>query len=82
MLTGALIGAVGSAAGSLSASAQMNTATGLLFGSIVSGMTAELTGGTFWQGAAIGFTVGLLNHGMHTLVQKKPLPSFAELEEV
>ena len=66
-LVGAITGAVGSAAGSLTASAQMNTATGLLFGSMVSGMTAELTGSNFWQGAAIGFTVGLLNHASHEI---------------
>lgn len=35
------------------------------FGSVVAGATAELTGGNFWQGAAIGLTVGLLNHAMH-----------------
>ncbi|MXV37291.1 hypothetical protein GO491_01175 [Flavobacteriaceae bacterium Ap0902] len=68
-LTGALTGAVGSVAGSLSAAAKLNTASGLLFGSMVSGMTAELTGGNFWQGAGIGFTVGLLNHELHRGIQ-------------
>ncbi|MDO5655665.1 MAG: RHS repeat-associated core domain-containing protein [Flavobacteriaceae bacterium] len=71
-LTGALAGAAGSAAGSLSATAQMNTASSLLFGSFVSGMTAKLTGGTFWQGAAIGLTVSLLNHAAHAAFERPP----------
>lgn len=48
----------------------MNTLTSLSFGSFVSGMTAELTGGNFWQGAAVGFIVGLLNHQAQHLISK------------
>lgn len=33
-----------------------------LFGSAVGGLTSHLQGGNFWEGAAIGLTVGLLNH--------------------
>ena len=33
-----------------------------LFGSVAGGVTSRLQGGNFWEGAAIGLTVSLLNH--------------------
>lgn len=33
-----------------------------LFGAVAGGVTSYLQGGNFWEGAAIGLTVGLLNH--------------------
>ena len=33
-----------------------------LFGALAGGVTSRLQGGNFWEGAAIGLTVGLLNH--------------------
>ena len=33
-----------------------------LFGSVAGGVTSQLQGGNFWEGAAIGLAVGLLNH--------------------
>ncbi len=33
-----------------------------LFGTVAGGVTSRLQGGNFWEGAAIGLTVGLLNH--------------------
>lgn len=35
------------------------------FGTIMGGAGASLSGGNFWQGAATGFTVSMLNHAMH-----------------
>jgi len=37
----------------------------VLFGTVTGGVTSRLQGGNFWEGAAIGLTVGLLNHAMH-----------------
>jgi len=37
----------------------------ILFGTISGGITAELTGGNFWQGAATGLAVSALNHVAH-----------------
>lgn len=37
----------------------------ILFGTVSGGITAELAGGNFWQGAAIGLTVSALNHLAH-----------------
>ena len=39
----------------------------LLFGTVSGGLSAELTGGNFWEGAAIGLTVSGLNHLMHKI---------------
>ena len=33
-----------------------------LFGAVTGGVTSHLQGGNFWEGAAIGLTVKLLNH--------------------
>ncbi|WP_278009094.1 hypothetical protein [Flavobacterium gyeonganense] len=33
-----------------------------LFGIVAGGVTSSLQGGNFWEGAAIGLTVSLLNH--------------------
>ena len=33
-----------------------------LFGAVVGGSVSNMQGGNFWEGAAIGLTVGLLNH--------------------
>lgn len=44
------------------------TQTGLgqaLFGTVSGGVTAQLQGGNFWQGAAVGLTVSGLNHVAH-----------------
>ena len=40
-------------------------ASTMFFGTISGGITAELTGGNFWQGAAIGLAVSALNHVAH-----------------
>lgn len=37
----------------------------MLFGFVSGGLSAKLTGGNFWQGAAIGLTVSALNHVVH-----------------
>jgi hypothetical protein len=37
----------------------------VLFGTIAGGVTSDLQGGNFWQGAVIGFTVSALNHVAH-----------------
>jgi len=37
----------------------------ILFGTVSGGISAELTGGNFWQGAAIGLAVSGLNHVAH-----------------
>lgn len=39
----------------------------MLFGSVSGGLSAELTGGNFWQGAATGLTVSALNHVAHKI---------------
>ncbi len=39
----------------------------MLFGSVSGGLSAELTGGNFWQGAATGLTVSALNHVAHKM---------------
>lgn len=53
----------------------------MFFGSVSGGLSAELTGGNFWEGAAIGLTVSALNHGMHKMFQKRNLPSFSKLKK-
>ena len=42
-------------------------ASTMFFGTISGGITAELTGGNFWQGAAIGLAVSALNHVAHKI---------------
>jgi RHS repeat-associated protein len=37
----------------------------ILFGTVSGGISAELTGGNFWEGAAIGLAVSGLNHAAH-----------------
>ena len=45
-----------------------NKAVGqVLFGTFAGGITAELSGGNFWQGAATGMVVSLLNHVAHEI---------------
>ncbi|HEU4496920.1 MAG TPA: hypothetical protein VFR70_07705 [Flavobacterium sp.] len=39
----------------------------IAFGTVSGGAGAALTGGNFWQGAATGLTVSLLNHAMHEM---------------
>lgn len=34
----------------------------MFFGTVSGGLSAKLTGGNFWQGAATGLTVSALNH--------------------
>jgi hypothetical protein len=42
----------------------------MLFGSVSGGLSAELTGGNFWQGAATGLAVSALNHVAHRMMVK------------
>ncbi|MGB3453375.1 MAG: T6SS effector amidase Tae4 family protein [Moheibacter sp.] len=54
----------------------------ILFGTVSGGISAELLGGNFWQGATIGLTAGALNHGMHKIkieIQKTKIPSPEEI---
>lgn len=39
----------------------------MFFGTVSGGLSAELSGGNFWQGAATGLTVSGLNHVMHKI---------------
>lgn len=39
----------------------------MFFGSVSGGLSAELSGGNFWQGAATGFIVSTLNHVAHRM---------------
>lgn len=50
----------------------------VLFGTIAGGVTAELQGGNFWEGAAIGLTVSWLNHKVHQMDQEDPPVKTAE----
>lgn len=43
----------------------------MFFGSVSGGLSAELTGGNFWQGAATGLVVSGLNHSLHKMQEKK-----------
>jgi hypothetical protein len=45
----------------------------IAFGTLSSGVSAKLTGGNFWQGAAAGLIVSGLNHAMHKIVQRADL---------
>jgi RHS repeat-associated protein len=38
-----------------------------LFGTVAGGITAQLQGGNFWEGAAVGLTVSWLNHVVHKI---------------
>lgn len=42
----------------------------MFFGSVSGGLSAELTGGNFWQGAATGLAVSGLNHVAHKIEQR------------
>ena len=50
-----------------------------LFGSFAGGLTSRLQGGNFWEGAAIGLTVSLLNHAGEKLFE--PMRIREELEK-
>ena len=60
------------AAGSLVGSATANFHPAIQIGSaaIFSGGVAELSGGSFWQGAAQGGITAGLNHGLHDIYEK------------
>src|SRR5690606_18334683 len=45
----------------------------VLYGTVSGGLSAELTGGNFWQGAATGLVVSGLNHVAHKIVEKANL---------
>lgn len=49
-----------------------------LFGSVVGGITSNLQGGNFWEGATIGLTVSLLNHAGEKLFE--PMVIRGEIE--
>jgi hypothetical protein len=42
----------------------------VLFSTVAGGTTSALQGGNFWQGAGMGFTIGLLNHLAHEMAQR------------
>jgi len=42
----------------------------MFFGTVSGGLSAELTGGNFWQGAATGLVVSGLNHVAHKIEQR------------
>lgn len=53
-----------------------------LFGTVAGGVTSSLQGGNFWEGAAIGLTVSLLNHAgkklypaIERMLDPKPKPN-------
>jgi hypothetical protein len=50
----------------------------ILFGTVAGGVTSRLQGGNFWEGAAIGLTVGLLNHAGNKLFE--PMRIRAEIQ--
>lgn len=41
----------------------------MFFGTVSGGLSAKLTGGNFWQGAATGLTVSALNHVAHRMTK-------------
>ena len=51
----------------------------MFFGTVSGGLSAELTGGNFWQGAATGLAVSALNHVAHRMKFRSDLR--AELRE-
>lgn len=57
-IAGDAFGAIGGKVGELT-----DTVVGhSLFGAVTGGVVSNMQGGNFWEGAAIGLTVGLLNH--------------------
>jgi len=46
------------------------------------GLSAELTGGNFWQGAATGLTVSELNHVAHKMQEKSTANVYIETDGV
>lgn len=56
----------------------------MFFGTVSGGLSAELTGGNFWQGAATGLTVSALNHVANKIAQpnKRPSKSNGRLERL
>ena len=44
-----------------------NTYGMVAFGTVMGGVSAELSGGNFWQGAITGLVVSGLNHAMHKI---------------
>ena len=42
----------------------------MFFGTESGGLSAKLTNGNFWQGAATGLTVSALNHVAHKIEQR------------
>ena len=70
-MTGLAAGGIGSLAGSgfqsFFPTIANSTAGTIGFSALGGGIGAELTGGNFWEGAAIGASVGLLNHSGNVL---------------
>lgn len=62
---------VSSATGGLNAATGLSGTAGdistMFFGTVSGGLTSKLTGGNFWEGAAIGLTVSGLNHTFHQI---------------
>ena len=50
----------------------------MFFGTVSGGLSSKLTGGNFWQGAAIGLTESGLNHVMHKIEFGAPLDERAK----
>lgn len=50
----------------------------LLFGTVSGGLSAELTGGNFWQGAATGLVVSGLNHVAHKIQERSYIKSMRQ----
>ena len=66
-ISSVVAGGYGMAAGN-----SANKAVGqVLFGTFAGGITAELSGGNFWQGAATGLTVSLLNYLAYSIESPK-----------
>jgi hypothetical protein len=81
-IAGDAFGAIGGAAGEYTNSILGHS----LFGAVVGGTVSNMQGGNFWEGAAIGLTVGLLNHASKPLnkaidgwLQGKPEINFDKL---
>lgn len=65
----------------------------MFFGTVSGGLSAELSGGNFWQGAATGVVVSGLNHVMHRIGNEqifsedengdptKPRPDASKIDE-
>ncbi|WP_370901325.1 T6SS effector amidase Tae4 family protein [Chryseobacterium gossypii] len=66
--TSGLFGSYGASAFSAVAGKFASSAVGVIAsGAVLGGVGSELTGGNFWQGAAIGGVVAGLNHAMHQM---------------